>query len=92
MRYFNCSRFYSFAHSCLFSVNTRVAFISLIPCNSSMHNFGNNQVHIIYSLKNVTIPPTAYVVCELLFTKHNMFTSILSGDELSNVLNHTCCA
>ena len=53
-----------------------------------MYNFGNNLLHITYSLKNVTIPPTASVVCELLFTKQNMFTSILSGDELSFTLNH----
>ena len=76
-----CNRFYTFAHSCLFSVNMRVAFISLITCNSSMHNFGNNLLLITYSLKNVAISPTASVVSELLFTKHNMFTSILSGDE-----------
>ena len=86
-----CKRFYSFSHSCLFSVTTRVAFISLITCNSSKHNFGNNLLHITYSSKNVTIPPTAYVVCELLFTEHNMFTSIFSGDELSFMFNHMLC-
>ena len=48
-----CSRFYSFAHSCLFSINTHVAFISLIACNSSMYNFGNNLLHITYSLKTL---------------------------------------
>ena len=48
-----------------------------------MHNFGNNLLHITYSLKNVTIPPTASVVYKILFTMYNMFTSILSGDELS---------
>ena len=59
-----------------------------------MHNFGNNLLHIIYSLKNVTIPPTASVIRELLFPEHNMFASILSGDELSCMLNHIglCCA
>ena len=56
-----------------------------------MHNFGNNLLHITYSLKNVPIPPTASVVCELLFTKHNMFTAILSGDEMSFMLSHICC-
>ena len=70
-----CRRFYSFAHSCLFNVNTRVAYMLLITCNSSMHNFGNNLLHITYSLKKVTILPTASVVYELLFTQHNMFTS-----------------
>ena len=54
-------RIHSFAHSCLFCVNTRTAFILLITCNSLMHNFGYNLLHIIYSLKNVTIPPTASV-------------------------------
>ena len=49
-----------------------------MTCNSSMHNFGYNLLHIAYSLKNVTIPRTASVVSELLFTKHNMFTSIHS--------------
>ena len=85
-----CRRFYSFAHSYLFSVNTRVAFISLIKCrpNSSIHNFSNNLHHITYSLKNFTIPPTAFVACELLFTKHNMLPSILPSDELSFMLNH----
>ena len=87
-----CRRFYSFAHSCLFSVNTCIAFISLTTYNSSEHNFGNNLPHSTYSLKNVSIPPTTAVVCELLFTKHIMFTSILSGDDLSFMLNHICCA
>ena len=57
-----------------------------------MHNFGNNILHITYSLKNVKIPPTASVVSELLFTKRNMFTSILSGDKLPFMLSHICCA
>ena len=57
-----------------------------------MHNFGNNLLHITYSLKHVKISPTASVVCELLFAKHNMFISILSDDELSFILNHICCA
>ena len=87
-----CKRFYSFAHSCLFSVNMRLAFISLIACNSSMHNFGSNLLHITYFSKNVIIPPTASVVCELLFVKHDMFTSNLSNDEMSFMFNHICCA
>ena len=61
MHYKRSQIFYSFAHSCLFSVNMRVAFISLITCNSSMHNLGNNLLHNIYSPKNATISPTASV-------------------------------
>ena len=57
-----CRRFYSFAHRCLSSVNMHVAFITLIICNSSIHNFGNNLLHITYSLKHITIPPTASVL------------------------------
>ena len=60
-----------------------------------MHNFGNNLLHclhITYSLENVAILSTASVVCELLFTKYNRFTSIRSGDELSFMLSHICCA
>ena len=57
-----------------------------------MQNLGNNLFHIIYSLKSVAIPPSASVVCELLFTKHDMFTSIILDDELSFMLNHMCCA
>ena len=57
-----------------------------------MHNFGSNLPHSTYSLKNVSVPLTAAVVCELKFTKHSIFNSILSGDELSFMLNHICCA
>ena len=83
--------FCKFASSCLDSNNELVYFISKVACMSQRHAFGYN-VSVTHVLCDSPIsPPEASVACELAFAHEGLLSTILTSDEMTELLHDVGC-